>query len=107
MPICTKYFSFKDFETQEAKRIYILNELINVSSEEYLSSLFANNELQMIPSRPYKDAIGCPVVYIGKSKPTESKRDQKLGRRCFREINGRFPLLSLKNIIKNQYEKSI
>ena len=91
----------KHFETQSEKRAYLLQELLANTSEEFLSKLFLENLLEIVPSRPYKDSIGCPIIYLGLSKEPKSIRDIACGRRVFREINGTFPLRDVINILRH------
>jgi len=93
------YISFKEIATQEEKLQIILDKIYSVTSKEYIASLVETGDFEIIKSRKYNDSNGCPVIYIGKK--TESKT-----RKCFREINKKFPLIKLTKELVQLYNKT-
>lgn len=81
------YIDFKDVSTQEEKLKTILDYLYTTTSKEFITNSVMEGNLEIISSRKYKESCGCPVIYVGK------KEDKS--RKCYREINKRFPMYGL------------
>lgn len=81
------YIDFKDVTTQEEKLKTILDYLHQTTSKEFITNLVMEGQLDIVSSRKYKESCGCPVIYVGK------KADKS--RKCYREINKRFPMYGL------------
>lgn len=81
------YIDFKDVITQEEKLKTILEYLYLTTSKEFITKEVMEGNLEIVGSRKYKESCGCPVIYIGK------KEDKS--RKCYREINKRFPMYGL------------
>ena len=91
------YISFKEITTQEEKLKIILDKIYSATSLEFITSLVEVGEFEIVKSRKYNESCGCPVIYIGKS--TEPKT-----RKCFREINKKFPLIKLTKELVQLYK---
>lgn len=87
------YISFKDITTQEEKLKIILDHLHEITSKDMITKLVVDGYLEIISGRKYKELCGCPVVYLGKI--VEKTNSKASGRKCFREINRKFPLYGL------------
>lgn len=81
------YVDFKETNSQEEKLKTILEYLYQTTSKEFITNLVMEGNLEIVGSRKYKESCGCPVIYVGK------KEDKS--RKCYREINKRFPMYGL------------
>lgn len=95
------YIDFSEYETQTQKKMKILESIVSVSSLEFINDLLERKILLLVESRGYKDSIGCPVIYLSyDTTPVEEKKKAQ----CFRELNGKFPLTKLSNVLSTLYK---
>lgn len=81
------YVDFRETFTQEEKLKTILDYLYLTTSKDFITTQISEGSLEIVTSRKYKESCGCSVIYLGK------KEDKS--RKCYREINKRFPMYGL------------
>ena len=87
------YEDFSQFKTQEEKRRHIWNALSINTSEDFLKDLYLNKTIDIELSKIYKNGVGSVVV--------------KFEGITYREINKKFPLYTLREILRTTFLKGI
>ena len=93
-----KYISFVNMTYDEKKECIYHH--INKVGTDYINTLIEQNILEIGDCKKYKNSVGCPIVYIGVPDDSLNKnRNKSLGRKVFREINEKFPILEIVRVL--------